>query len=206
MKRLWILSLLAGVLAASSAVLAFEAATAEKSGQTAAAKEEEPKFIRTPDVIYVPTPYEVVEKMLEVAQVKKGDVVYDLGCGDGRIVVTAAKKYGVRAVGFDIDPERIKEARENVRKNGVEDLVRIEQKDIFTLDLSEATVVTLYLLPQLNVKLIPQLEKLKPGSRIVSHDFDMDGVIPDKVIHFKPKGQREHTIYLWTTPLKKEKN
>ena len=206
MKRLWILSLLAGVLAASSAVLAFEAATAEKSGPKAAAKEEEPKFIRTPDVIYVPTPYEVVEKMLEVAQVKKGDVVYDLGCGDGRIVVTAAKKYGVRAVGFDIDPERIKEARENVRKNGVEDLVRIEQKDIFTLDLSEATVVTLYLLPQLNVKLIPQLEKLKPGSRIVSHDFDMDGVIPDKVIHFKPKGQREHTIYLWTTPLKKEKN
>ncbi|MEJ5340283.1 MAG: methyltransferase domain-containing protein [Thermogutta sp.] len=206
MKRLWILSLGACLLAVTSAVLAFEAATAEKSGQTAAAKEEEPKFIRTPDVIYVPTPYEVVEKMLEVAQVKKGDVVYDLGCGDGRIVVTAAKKYGVRAVGFDIDPERIKEARENVRKNGVEDLVRIEQKDIFTLDLSEATVVTLYLLPQLNVKLIPQLEKLKPGSRIVSHDFDMDGVIPDKVIHYKPKGQREHTIYLWTTPLKKEKN
>lgn len=155
MKRLWILSLGACLLAVTSAVLAFEAATAEKSGQTAAAKEEEPKFIRTPDVIYVPTPYEVVEKMLEVAQVKKGDVVYDLGCGDGRIVVTAAKKYGVRAVGFDIDPERIKEARENVRKNGVEDLVRIEQKDIFTLDLSEATVVTLYLLPQLNVKLFP---------------------------------------------------
>ncbi len=170
-----------------------------------AAKEEEPKFIRTPDVIYVPTPYDVVEKMLEMAQVKKGDVVYDLGCGDGRIVVTAAKKYGVKAVGFDIDPERIKEARENVKKNKVEDLVRIEQKDIFTLDLSEATVVTLYLLPQLNVKLIPQLEKLKPGSRIVSHDFDMAGVIPDKVVHFKSKNGREHTLYLWTTPLKKEK-
>jgi len=175
------------------------------TAEEAAAKEEEPKFIRTPDVIYVPTPYDVVRKMLELAEVKKGDVVYDLGCGDGRIVVTAAKEYGVKAVGFDIDPERVKEARENAKKNKVEHLVRIEQKDIFTLDLSEATVVTLYLLPQLNVKLIPQLEKLKPGSRIVSHDFDMAGVIPDKVVNFKSKNGREHTLYLWTTPLKKEK-
>lgn len=178
---------------------------AMNAGAIEQATEEEPKFIRTPDVIYVPTPYDVVNKMLEMAEVKKGDVVYDLGCGDGRIVVTAAKKYGVKAVGFDIDPQRIKEAKENVRKNKVEDLVRIEQKDIFTLDLSEATVVTLYLLPQLNVKLIPQLEKLKPGSRIVSHDFDMAGVIPDKVVQFKSKNGREHTLYLWTTPLKKEK-
>lgn len=175
------------------------------AAEEAAAKEEEPKFIRTPDVIYVPTPYDVGRKMLELAEVKKGDVVYDLGCGDGRIVVTAAKEYGVKAVGFDIDPERVKEARENAKKNKVEHLVRIEQKDIFTLDLSEATVVTLYLLPQLNVKLIPQLEKLKPGSRIVSHDFDMAGVIPDKVVNFKSKNGREHTLYLWTTPLKKEK-
>ncbi|MGQ9505606.1 MAG: SAM-dependent methyltransferase [Thermogutta sp.] len=169
------------------------------------ATEEEPHFIRNPDVIYVPTPHDVVQKMLEMAEVKKGDVVYDLGCGDGRIVVAAAKKYGVKAVGFDIDPQRIKEARENVKKNKVEHLVRIEQKDIFTLDLSEATVITLYLLPQLNVKLIPQLEKLKPGSRIVSHDFDMAGVIPDKVVQFKSKNGQEHTLYLWTTPLKKEK-
>lgn len=202
--KLWVAVFCLVGLVGVPVVWAIESATAEKAA--AAADEQEPKFIRTPDVIYVPTPYEVVEKMLEVAQVKKGDVVYDLGCGDGRIVVTAAKKYGVRAKGFDIDPERIKEARENVKKNGVENLVEIHQKDIFTLDLSEATVVTLYLLPQLNVKLIPQLEKLKPGSRIVSHDFDMEGVIPDKVIHFKPKDQREHTIYLWTTPLKKAKN
>ena len=176
-----------------------------RAAEQAKATEQEPKFIRTPDVIYVPTPYDVVDKMLEMAEVKKGDVVYDLGCGDGRIVVTAAKKFGVKAAGFDIDPERIKEARENVKKNNVEHLVRIEQKDIFTLDLSEANVVTLYLLPQLNVKLIPQLEKLKPGSRIVSHDFDMAGVIPDKVVHFKSKNGHEHTLYLWTTPLKKEK-
>jgi precorrin-6B methylase 2 len=158
-----------------------------------------------PDVIFVPTPQEVVEKMLEMAQVKKDDVVYDLGCGDGRIVVTAAKKYGCRCIGYDVDPQRIKESLENVEKNNVGNLVRIEQKDIFTLDLSTANVITLYLLPSLNVKLIPQLEKLKPGSRIVSHDFDMRGVKPDKVVEINSdSGYAEHTIYLWTTPLKKE--
>ncbi len=142
---------------------------------------EEVQEPKRPDVIFVPTPQEVVDKMLELAQVTKDDVVYDLGCGDGRIVVTAAKKFGCQAFGFDVDPERIQESKENVEKNGVGNLVTIEQKDIFTLDLSKANVVTLYLLPSLNVKLIPQLEKLKPGSRIVSHDFDMRGVTPDKV-------------------------
>src|SRR5438445_5763984 len=112
---------------------------------------------KEPDVIYVPTPQAVVDKMLQMAEVKKGDVVYDLGCGDGRIVVTAAKKYGCKAVGFDIDPDRVKEARENVRKAGVGDLVTIKQEDIFKQDLSKASVVTLYLLPELNVRLIPQL-------------------------------------------------
>jgi hypothetical protein len=161
--------------------------------------------MHTPDVIFVPTPQNVVEKMLEMAQVKKDDLLYDLGCGDGRIVVTAAKKYGCKCVGYDIDPQRIKESLENVEKNNVGDLVTIEQEDIFTLDLSKANVITLYLLPSLNVKLIPQLEKLKPGSRIVSHDFDMRGVKPDEVVEIKSdEGYREHTIYLWTTPLKKE--
>ena len=160
---------------------------------------------RKPDVIYVPTPQKVVDKMLEMAQVTKDDLVYDLGCGDGRIVVTAAQKYGCKAVGYDINPKRIRESRANVKKNDVGDLVRIEQKDIFTLDLSEANVITLYLLPSLNVKLIPQLEKLKPGSRIVSHDFDMQGVTPDKVVKVDTgNGGTEHTVYLWTTPLKKE--
>jgi len=163
------------------------------------------KASRKPDVIYVPTPQEVVEKMLELAEVKKDDLVYDLGCGDGRIVVTAAKKYGCRGVGYDINPKRIKESLENVEKNNVGNLVRIEQEDIFTLDLSEANVITLYLLPSLNVKLIPQLEKLKPGSRIVSHDFDMRGVTPDKVVKINSDNEySEHTVYLWTTPLKKE--
>lgn len=169
-------------------------------------KASEPKPARTPDVIYVPTPHEVVAKMLEMAKVTKDDVVYDLGCGDGRIVVAAAKKYGCKAYGFDIDPQRVKEARANVKKNKVEHLVTIEQKDIFELDLSPASVVTLYLLPSLNVKLIPQLEKLKPGSRIVSHDFDMEGVKPDQRVEFQAKRDgSSHTIYLWTTPLKKEK-
>jgi len=159
---------------------------------------------RLPDVVFVPTPHEVVAKMLELAQVTKDDVLYDLGCGDGRIPVTAAKKYGCRAFGFDIDPERIKESLENVAQNDVAELVTIEEKDIFTLDLSGANVITLYLLPSLNVKLIPQLEKLKPGSRIVSHDFDMEGVQPDKIVRLTSEdGGVEHTVYLWTAPLKK---
>ena len=167
---------------------------------------EEVKKTRTPDVIFVPTPQEVVDKMLELAEVKKEDLLYDLGCGDGRIVVTAAQKYGCVAKGYDIDPQRIEESLENVEKNKVGHLVTIEQKDIFTLDLSKANVITLYLLPSLNVKLIPQLDKLKPGSRIVSHDFDMEGVEPDKVVEISTsENSVEHKIYLWTTPLKKIK-
>ena len=163
------------------------------------------KETRTPDVIFVPTPPEVVDKMLELADVRPGEIVYDLGCGDGRIPVAAAKKFGVKAWGFDIDPKRIQESLENVRVNKVKHLVTIKRADIFELDLSKADVITLYLLPQLNVKLIPQLDKLKPGCRIVSHDFDMQGVRPKKEITFTPQGSREHRIYLWVTPLEKER-
>jgi tRNA G37 N-methylase Trm5 len=167
----------------------------------------EKKASRTPDVVYVPTPNDVVEKMLELADVKKTDVVYDLGCGDGRIPVTAAKLYGCKACGWDLEPVRVKESQDNIKKNGVENLVKVEEKDVFTLDLSPASVVTLYLLPKLNVQLIPQLDKLKPGSRVVSHDFDMKGVTPDKKIEMisKEDGQK-HILFLWTTPLKKDKN
>lgn len=167
---------------------------------------QELKYVRTPDILFVPTPQEVVDKMLELAEVTKDDLIYDLGCGDGRIVVTAAKKYGCKGVGYDIDPERVIESLENVKDNNVQNLVRIEQKDIFTLDLSDASVITLYLLSSLNVKLIPQLEKLKPGTRIVSHDFDMEGIVtPDKVITVNDEDDEygDHTIYLWITPLKK---
>lgn len=180
--------------------------TANTFAQVAADKATAPT--KEPDVIYVPTPQKVVDKMLELAQVKKGDVVYDLGCGDGRIVVTAAKKYGVKAVGFDINPERIKESLANVKSNKVEHLVTIKQADIFTLDLREANVVTLYLLPELNVRLMPQLEKLKPGSRIVSHDFDMRGAKPVQTVSVSTDSdelqQTDHTVYKWIVPWEKE--
>jgi SAM-dependent methyltransferase len=173
---------------------------------------EEPlpdKWERVPDIEYVPTPQNVVDKMLELAAVTKADVVYDLGCGDGRIIVTAAKKYGAKGVGYDIDPQRVREARDNVKKSAVGHLVKIELKDIFKVDITPATVVTLYLLPELNVKLIPQLEALAGGSRIVSHDFDMAGVEPEQKLkvlapdHTPPHKDRPHYIYLWRTPLKK---
>lgn len=164
-----------------------------------------------PDVVYVPTPQRLVDKMLQMAEVKPGDVVYDLGCGDGRIVVTAAKKYHVKAVGFDIDPQRVKEAMENVRSNKVEDLVSIKQADIFTLDLRPASVVTLYLLPDLNVRLMPQLAKLKPGSRIISHEFDMSGAKPIQIERISIPSEEEpeqdsgeHTLYKWVVPWEKE--
>jgi ribosomal protein L11 methylase PrmA len=151
---------------------------------------------RRPDVIYVPTPEAVVEAMLQVANVGKNDIVYDLGCGDGRIPVTAARKYGARGVGIDIDPQRIKEANENVEKNKVGDRVRIIQGDLFEQNLSEATVVTLYLLPSLNVKLMPKLMKeLKPGTRIVSHAFDMGDWKPEKELDVDGR-----KVYYWTIP------
>jgi len=160
---------------------------------------------KEPDVVFVPTPNDVVARMLELAQVQKDDLLYDLGCGDGRIVVTAAKQFGCRAFGYDVDPKRIKESLDNVATNNVGDMVTIEKKDIFTLDLSEANVITLYLLPSLNVRLIPQLEKLRPGSRIVSHDFNMRGVKPEKVeVMTSVEDENQHTVYLWITPLKKE--
>ena len=186
--------------------------TAQVTGEKRRIKpagKQAPKIVKTPrepDVIYVPTPEKVVEKMLELAQVTKDDVLYDLGCGDGRIVVTAAKDYGCKAVGYELHAGRVRKSMENVAKNNVGHLAQIEQKDIFTLDLSKANVITLYLLPELNVRLIPQLEKLKPGSRIVSHDFDMKGVKPDKIVELSVEDDwDQHTIYLWTTPLKKER-
>jgi len=149
-------------------------------------------------VPFVPSPQEVVDKMIAVAGVKKGDVVYDMGSGDGRIVIAAAKK-GARAVGFEIDGDLVKESRENIRKAGVQNLAEIRQQDILTVDFSPATVVTMYLLPDVNLKLKPNLQKqLKSGSRIVSHSFDMGDWKPDRVERVDGR-----TIYLWTIPAKK---
>lgn len=150
---------------------------------------------RTPDVVYVPTPDDVVATMLEIAGVGPKDVLYDLGSGDGRIPITAAKKFGTRGVGIDIDPARIEEANANLQKAGVGDKVKFIQGDLFQLDLSEATVITLYLLPTLNMKLRPSLLKLKPGTRIVSHDFDMGDWTPEKTVSVAGK-----TVHFWRVP------
>ncbi len=191
---------LAAALAASAAIVGAVIFMASIPSNSIRAENGEP------DVIFVPTPQEVVDKMLELARPQRSDILYDLGCGDGRIVVTAAKRFGLHAIGFDIDPQRIRESTENVRNNGMENLVQIRRADIFTLDLSPANVVSLYLLPSLNVKLMPQLRKLRPGSRIVSHDFEMSGAKPKRVVHITPRGeyQREHTVFLWEVPWETE--
>jgi precorrin-6B methylase 2 len=165
----------------------------------------EMKSHRTPDVPFVTTPTEVVDAMLELAEVKKDDLVYDLGCGDGRIVIAAAQKHGCRAIGFDIDPARVSESRANVDAAGVAHLVTIRRADIFDLDLSEANVVTMFLTRAVNAQLLPQLERLRPGTRIVSHMFSIPGIKPKKVMNvFAAVDQMEHRVYLWTVPLEKE--
>jgi precorrin-6B methylase 2 len=153
--------------------------------------------LRSPDVIFVPTPPEVVAAMLKVAKVGKGDIVYDLGSGDGRIPIAAVKDFGAaRATGIDIDPQRIKEATANLQKAGVGDRVRFLNQDLFTTNLSEATVVTLYLLPSLNLKLLPKLKaELKPGTRIVSHAFDMGDWVPEQTLDVDGR-----KVYFWTIP------
>lgn len=155
-----------------------------------------PNSERSPDVVYVPTPMPVVEEMLRLADVQSDDVIYDLGSGDGRIVITAAKQYGTRGVGIDIDPQRIQEANQNAQESKVTNRVTFRQEDLFQTDFSEATVVTLYLLPELNLRLRPKLlGELKPGTRIVSHAFDMGEWKPDQVVEVAGK-----TVYYWVVP------
>jgi SAM-dependent methyltransferase len=147
---------------------------------------------------YVPTPQEVVDRMLQLATVTKNDVVYDLGCGDGRIPITAAKAYGARGVGVDIDPQRIAEANANAKQAGVTNLVTFKLQDALATDLTEATVVTLYLLSSSNLKLRPILTRqLKPGARIVSHAFSMGDWQAEKVDTFTDSSNNSRTLYLW---------
>ena len=165
------------------------------AARTASAQESATRS-RTPDVPFVPTPQPVVEAMLKLADVKKGDILYDLGSGDGRMVVTAAKLYGVKGTGIDIDPQRIQEANANAKKEGVENMVHFVNQDLFEADIHDATVVTLYLLPGINLKLKPKLWKdLKPGTRIVSHSFDMGDWQPEKKVDVDGR-----MIYFWTIP------
>lgn len=153
------------------------------------------------DVIYVPSPPEVIDAMLELAAIRSDDVVYDLGCGDGRILIAASRRFGVKSWGFDIDPERVREAKDNAAVAGVVPLVTIEERNLFDVDLAPATVVMMYLSPKINLRLVPQFAKMPPGSRIVSHDFEMPGYRPKQTLQVKVPGKREHHIYLWMTPL-----
>src|SRR5262249_18330936 len=141
-----------------------------------------PKEPGEPDAVFVPTPQDVVERMVEAAGVRAEDVVCDLGCGDGRVLVAAARRHGCRALGYDIDPEGVRMSRENVATAGLGRLVTVEQRDLFTADLRAVDVVMLYLSPELNERLLPQLAQLKPGCRVVSHAFGIPGVPPDRVV------------------------
>jgi predicted RNA methylase len=158
--------------------------------------------IKKPDSPFLPSPQVVVDKMLELAEVKPGEVVYDLGCGKGIIVVSAAKM-GANAIGLELDPRLVRDTQANIDRNKVGDRAKVFQRDIFAEDLSGANVIALYVLPEMLVRLIPQLEKLQPGSRIVSHEFAIKGIKPAKVV--KMQGPiREHYIFLYRAPLEKE--
>jgi len=164
----------------------------------------EPRWIQTPDVVYVGTPYDVVSEMLHMAQVNKDDLVVDLGCGDARILVLAVQKYGSRGIGYEIDPDMVRASRRNLEKNNVTDLVQIIQADIFTVDISKADVLPIYLLFEMNLRLLPQFETLKPGSRLVFHNYDLEGFVPDRKVEvISNEDNSIHTLYLYTTPLKR---
>jgi cyclopropane fatty-acyl-phospholipid synthase-like methyltransferase len=161
------------------------------------------RFAGAQDTIpFVPSPMHVVQKMIEVADIKKGDVLYDMGSGDGRIIIEAAKKYGVRGVGIDLNPDLVAKARENAKNEGVSDLVEFRAQDGLTVDISEATVVTLYMFKWFNNALKPKLQKLKPGSRIVAHDFDIDDWKPTRIEYVQqPQDGSDYaesrTLYIW---------
>ncbi len=183
------------VLTAVAGVLGLAAGAAAQRPQFSEQPAVAPGYGEVPgkEVPYVPTPPAVVDAMLDMGGVKKGDVLYDLGCGDGRIVIAAAKRFGVRGVGIDIDPERIQEANENAKAAGVTDLVEFREQNLFDADFREATVVTLYLLPEVNKKLRPKLlSELRPGTRVVSHAFDMGDWTPDQQLDVAGS-----TLYLW---------
>ena len=155
---------------------------------------------RKPDVIYYPTPPETVAEMLRLANIQSGEVLYDLGSGDGRIPIAAARQFGIRAVGIEIDPKLVTEAEANAISAGVSELVSFRNENMFRIDVSEASVVTLYLSEKLNVLLRPKLlRELRPGSRIVSHDFRMGDWKPEQTVRV-PWGKLYRTVYLWTVP------
>jgi len=168
-----------------------------------AASAQTPATPKEPDVPYVPTHEKVVAEMLKVAKVTKSDVLYDLGSGDGRIVITAAKKFGTRGTGIELLPSLVREARENAEKAGVSQLAKFVEGDIFEANISDATVVTLYLLPAVNMRLRPKLLELRPGTRIVSHNYDLGDWKPEKTIKLNLL-DGEHTVFYWVVPTRKK--
>lgn len=170
---------------------------------TVAASAQTPSTPKEPDVPYVPTHEKVVAEMLKVAKVKKADVLYDLGSGDGRIVITAAKKFGTRGTGIELLPQLVREARDNAQKAGVSELARFVEGDIFDANIADATVVTLYLLPAVNMRLRPKLLELRPGTRIVSHNYDLGDWKPEKTIKLNLL-DGEHTVFYWVVPARKK--
>ena len=159
----------------------------------------QPPFCR-PDIAYIPTPYDAVDAMLELAQVSAGDVLYDLGCGDGRLLIRAAQRWGTRGVGIDIDPDCIAQTRHNAYRAGVSHLITLQQGNLYESDIKDATVVALYLLPHLNARLYPHLlQQLQPSTRIVSHQFDMGDWEPDIILPL-PHSEEESILYLWRIP------
>jgi len=203
--KIWIILSAAGLFVLTVMIMSYEARFASAL-QGVAPEAQDPKQMREPDAVYVGTPYDVVSMMLQMADIKKNDVVYDLGCGDARMLVLAAQKYGVHGVGYEIDPELVIRSRQNVSRNNVLDLVKIIQADIFTLDLGNVDVMPLYLHPDMLVKLMPQVEKMKPGSRIVCHEYGLPApYIPDKTITMvSNEDNAPRRLMLYTLPLKRE--
>lgn len=160
---------------------------------------------RVPDCVYVGTPYDVATKMADLARPKKTDRVCDPGCGDGRVLIVAAQRYGCRGTGYELDPRLANQAMQIAKRRGVGELVSVEVKDIFTVDYDDYDVVLIYLLPDMVLRLLPELEKLKPGSRIVAHDYGIDGIQAEKTVTFVSNEDNvKHTLFLYVPPLKKE--
>jgi predicted RNA methylase len=169
----------------------------------AADEAPKPKKFREPDSVYVGTPHDVVMRMMDMAKPKPSDLVYDLGCGDGRMVVMTAKFYGCQGVGYEIDPKMVRRSLETVKHNGVEKLVKIEQDDVFTIDLQKVDVLLLYLLPSMMHKLVPQIQKMPAGARVVVHDYGLDEFAPDEVVGMtSQEDNARHVMYVYTLPLK----